>query len=237
MNYFIWNGTDSRTMALIVSQLPPIERAPERAEQVTIPGKAGAVTFLEGEDIYEPILRECKVFAINDGSYRPCLAWLRGSGTVVFSNEPDRQYFARIMEGVKFEADGNSLREATIPFLCEPYKGQWPPESRVTIDNDDTVTVYNPGDVPAKPVIYMPNIDGEATITINGEVYTFFHGNETQGCLLDAESGILSIGTEYSATIFVPQMNGLPVLKKGNNTITVGGFTDAVVIEPRWRWV
>lgn len=242
MNYFIWNGVDSRTMGLMVGQLPPIARAQERVEQVTIPGKPGQVTFIEGDDVYEPLLRDCKVYGINDGSYRKALSWLRGSGTVIFSNELDRRYFARIVEGVQFEPYGNSLRAANIAFLCEPYKGQWPEESGVTVANDVTVTLYNPGDVPAKPIIHMPPVDSEAgigVVTINGYAYNFFYDEnvDQNGFQLDAESGILGTSYGYSATIFVPQDIGLPVLRKGSNIIEVSGFTGSVVIEPRWRWV
>ena len=244
MHYFIWNGIDSRTMGLMVGQLPPLQRAEERVEQVTIPGKPGAVTFIEGDYIYEAVRKDCKVYAKNEEDYRKCFKWLQGTGKVIFSNEPDRVYTGRISSAVVFQRYDNSLRTATISFICEPYKGQWPPESGISIANGATKQIVNPGDIPSKPIIHMPAVDataGTAVISIDGNIYNFFHdadgGADNNGFSLDSETGILNTPSGYNSTIFVPQVLGLPTLPVGASTIEVSGFTAGIVIEPRWRWI
>jgi phage-related protein len=238
-------------MGLLVSVLPAIERAPERVEQVTIPGRRGAVTILEGADILEPIARTCSVYARNDRSYRACLDWLRGEGEAVFSNEPDRVYYARIIEAVSFQPDGNSLRKADIVFLCDPYKGQYPKENNISLT--DSVEVFNPGDVAAKPIITMPPVEppaeeGEDSIgvitisrTVDGETVSSayeFHYKDVTHFELNCETGLCrsNLGFE-SGDIFDPMNSGLPEIPTGACTITATGFTNSIAIEPRWRWV
>lgn len=225
-------------MGLLVSVLPAIERAPERVEQVTIPGRRGQVTFLEGADILEPLARTCSVYARNDRSYRACLDWLRGEGEAVFSNEPDRRYFARIIEAVSFQPDGNSLRKADIVFLCDPYKGQYPPEASISLT--DSVEVFNPGDLDAYPIITMPPVvqNGVGQITIGTHGYEFAYKADITHFELDCETGLCrsSLGLD-AGEIFNPINSGIPSLPKGACTITATGFTNSIAIEPRWRWV
>ena len=245
MHYFIWNGMDSRTMGLIVGTLPALERGQERVEQVTIPGRRGQVTFLEGADILESVARTCSVYAVNDRSYYACMDWLRGEGEAVFSNEPDRVYYARIIEAVSFQPDGNSLRKADIVFLCDPYKGQWPKEPNISLST--SVNVYNPGDVAARPIITMPpvteNSIGVLTIsrTVGGATVSNsyeFHYKNVSHFELNCETGLCRSNLGLDAgEIFDPTNSGIPEFPKGACTISAAGFTDSIAIEPRWRWV
>lgn len=42
-----------------VMQFPPIYRAKERVTEIQIPGRSGALTQLEGIDVYEATTRNC----------------------------------------------------------------------------------------------------------------------------------------------------------------------------------
>lgn len=245
MSYFIWKGVDSRTMGLLVGVLPAIERGQERVEQIIVPGRRGVVTFTEGADILEPLARTCTVYAQNDRSYYACMDWLRGEGEAVFSNEPDRVYYARIVEAVRFQPDGNSLRKADIVFLCDPYKGQWPKEPNISVTSYATqgsavaVDVYNPGDVAARPIIHMPPVTSGSVgqITIGTQTYEFSYKENVTNFMLDCESGICLTNLGYDSDIFQPTNSGVPTIPKGTSAVTAVGFSAGIVIEPRWRWV
>ena len=51
-SFFIWNGIDCRSMGIIMRGPAAIVRPEERVQHVTIPGRSGDLTELEGENIY-----------------------------------------------------------------------------------------------------------------------------------------------------------------------------------------
>ena len=59
--WFIFKNRNSYSEGLWISKLPEIVRAAERYTTVTIPGRAGKLTMLEGEDICDDYIKECVV--------------------------------------------------------------------------------------------------------------------------------------------------------------------------------
>ena len=51
-SYFIWKSRDCRTMGVKLSGPVPIVRPEERVEHIVIPGRAGELTQVEGENIF-----------------------------------------------------------------------------------------------------------------------------------------------------------------------------------------
>lgn len=42
---------------LFVQQFPPVSRAKERVSTVTIPGRSGTLTLLQGDDVYDAVTK------------------------------------------------------------------------------------------------------------------------------------------------------------------------------------
>ena len=62
MHWFVWKGKNSLSdYGLWISKRPRITRPNERHEEVIIPGRAGTLITLEGEDVYEGYQKECVV--------------------------------------------------------------------------------------------------------------------------------------------------------------------------------
>lgn len=219
--YFIWNGADSRTRGMWINALPDIIRPEERVEYVTIPGRRGDVSLIEGKDIYNAYEKQCIITVKTDEDYSYLLGWLRGSGKVIFSNEPDREYDARIVS-VQFQRIGNSLRRGLITFHCQPYKAQVPHEKNLTVSS--LVTVYNPGDVEAKPLVVLTGT-GQVSISIGKKVMQFT--NLTGSIQIDCDAEIMTLPLEWIGEYLT--------IPKGYSTINV---TNCIAdIEPRWRWL
>ena len=87
--WFLWNGKDSRQMGLVISTPPRMVPA-ERVESITIPGRPGAVLRTEGVGVYDPYVLTVRAANRSTASLGTILSWLRGSGELVFSTEPDR---------------------------------------------------------------------------------------------------------------------------------------------------
>lgn len=167
--WFIWNGESSFNHSLWISKLPPIKRAKERMQEVHIPGRAGMLTLLEGDDIYDPYTRECVVTTTNDRDMQDIMNWLRGNGELIVSTEPDHIYDAQISSEVVFNRISNNLQQATIPFYCQPYKRMRYPVSLAFADCGN-----NPGDVKSKPKLTVTKT-GALTIQIGETSMSFEH--------------------------------------------------------------
>lgn len=231
MPWFIWKGKNSFVdFGMWINKLPPIVRAQERVHEITIPGREGVLTMLEGEDVYEPVVKKCVVIARNQMNLQNILGWLRGSGEVSFSNEPDKKYFARIAAEVSFSRIGNDLCQATVVFSCNPFKG------RLHASQDAaTITtagiMHNPGDVASKPVVSVTGTGSDVTVTIDGKTMVFDDLDGTIKVDCDArivtENGSLWDGT-YSGEFWKIPCGSVEVSQSGGTSVTV---------EPNWRWV
>lgn len=228
--WFIWNGVDSRTMGVYVASLPAKVRASERVTYQTIPGRPGSLSIKEGDGVYDAYELDLILYHIKHHPLAPVLTWLRGAGTLILSDEPDRMYTADIASEVSFERASNDWEQATITLMIQPYKAQYPPEYPVSVTG--STTLYNPGDIASKPKITVPAPTGETgTITINNVEYTF-----TAAAVVDCDAEMVLVGGAINLEA-MDLSDGFPVLETGANTVTVSGFSGAVTIEPRWRWV
>lgn len=164
--YFIWKGVDSRMMGLWVQQYPPIVRPPMRYQSITIPGRPGALTLLEGEDVYDPYTRELKLMPKPGADIYAIMRWLTGEGDVVFGHEPERKQHARIYDEVSFQREFAQQRSAVVRFLCDPFKTSLHDTEPITIDLTQTsYTLSGRGDVIAYPKIELVG-SGAVTLTV-----------------------------------------------------------------------
>ncbi len=227
--YFIWNGQDSRIMGLWIQKHPPIIRPQMRFKEITIPGKAGALTLLEGEDIYEPYVREMQIMPKPNADIHQIVKWLTGSGNVTFSIEPDRIQGARIFDEVSLQHAFADQRTATVKFLCDPFKKSASSDNVIPIPvSPASYTINNPGDVVAFPIIQLTGSGGVA-VTINGTriAMTGVNGLVAINCESGAITGAGNIRT----------YGDFGSLAVGSNTITWEGTITALSIAPRWRWL
>ena len=144
-------------MGVVVRALPPIVRPTERITQVTVPGRHGKLIMTEGDaPVYDNYVKTIDCYVRPDVDIEALLDWLRGSGRVIFSNEPDRAYTARIYSQISLEKimRGHRHRAFAVSFLCDPVKGQAIPDPPVSVDlTESHARLYNPGNIPAKPLI------------------------------------------------------------------------------------
>lgn len=231
MPWFIWNGKNSfGDFGLWINKLPPIIRAAERVTEIQIPGRAGNVTLLEGEDVYEQALKKCVVIIRNDIPIQPILAWLRGDGKVTFCNEPDKVYFARIAAEVSFSRISNDMSQATIVFACNPLKGKlYEEQDAVTLTGNGTLR--NPGDVASRPVVEITG-SGNCTVEIGEQSMTFYSVSGT--IRVDCDAQIITQNDVLWSGTFTGEFWKIP---KGASEVTVNNNVSSMTITPRWRWV
>lgn len=80
-SYFIWNGTDCRSMGIMLQGPVPIIRPEERVNHVEIPGRSGDLTELEGEEdepIYNSYIQTVTLQVPGGYRVREVFNWLKG---------------------------------------------------------------------------------------------------------------------------------------------------------------
>lgn len=226
--YFVFNNVDSRTMGVRVVSYPPILRANLRATTVTLPGRPGELTQIEGADIYEPYTRAMTI-ASAGADMQTALNWLRGSGTMILGNEPDYVYSVRLDAQLQMDKQYTNMWSGSLQMRTEPFKRASEAASAIEVTTSGT-TVNNPGNVPARPKITLTG-SGSATLTIGGKTLTFT--GLTSGTVVDLQNQWILVSGTPTAGIASGEFGAFPA---GNSTVTFTGLTK-VTIPQDWLYV
>ena len=226
-SYFVWKGVDSRGMGIMMRGPAPIIKPEERVQHVAIPGRSGDLTLIEGDNIYNSYIQTITFTVIGAVNVRRVFAWLRGSGFVTFSGEPDKRQAARVIGAVTLEKVSRNLDRwaGQVQFYCHPLKER-------TYDETETLTaagtVRNNGDVDAYPVIVATPATGQTTIviTVNGKSLTI----SNVSAAVRVDSAAMEVSDTDRTQILTANSGGpFPVLTPGNNTIGGSGWASLAI--------
>ena len=228
-------------MGLVIST-PPRMIPAERVESITVPGRPGALLRAEGEAIYDPY-----VITVQAGNRRTVdpgrlLSWLRGSGDLVFSTEPNRVYQARLINAGQMDRLFTGVYRGDLQFLCQPLRGQYPPEPPVRVTPSESVTavtLYNPGDAPARSAWTLTGT-GDVILSMD-DVPAFeivFPDDPGGTVLVDTDAGMATMDGELYANHVSGAFRALWI-PTGSHTVTWSGdgTLSYISIATRWRWV
>ena len=227
VSYFVWNGVDSRSKGITLRGPAPIIKGEERVQHITIPGRSGDLTLIEGSSVYNSYIQTLSL-SVSSALYVPqAYDWLRGSGFVTFSGEPTRKQPARVIGAVTLEKVSRNLDRwaGQVQFYCQPLK-QLLSESPVTLTAAGTVK--NNGDVAAYPVIVATPATGQTTvvITVNGKSLTI--SNVAGKIRVDCAA--MEVSDENRTQILTADSGGpFPVLLTGSNTVGGSGWSQLVI--------
>ena len=229
---FIWNGASCRAMGIRLQSMPEVIRPEERVNHIVIPGRAGELTQLEGEAVYNSYIQTIPIAVNTETAVRAAEAWLQGDGYVTFSGQPDLKQRARVINAVTFKKHSRNSDwwEAEVQFYCEPLKEAATTEADIEVTSSGA-TVTNPGDVDAKPRIEITG-SGDITLQMGGNALVLY--GVTSGMIVDSD-------TEWVLKNGAPQQGiytgKFPVLKPGDNTVAFTGSVSKLTITPRWRYL
>ena len=231
LHYFIWNGTDSRTKHIRVNNRVPIVRPEERVEHITIPGRAGELTQVEGEYIFNSYIQTVNLEVLGAAYVPAAEVWLAGAGEVTFDTQATLKQKARIINAVTFEKVSRNLDiwKAEVQFYCEPFKSLTDEEDIEVTSSGTTLT--NPGTLPALPEIQIEG-SGAVSISING--VTLIIPDLTSGWTADcANKWICQNGVPQ----FGAWQGSFPEIPVGESTLLYTGNVTAITITPHWRFL
>lgn len=169
-SYFIWNGVDCRSMGVKLRGPMEIIRPEERVQHIQIPGRDGDLTITEGQNVYNSYIRTATISVTGWNNIRKVFNWLKGSGTLTVSGEPDRKQAARVIGAIKTDKLSKNLDvwNGEVQFYCQPLK-EMIMEAPVSITA--AADVINMGDVEAKPLfVVKPDASSGSSISTSTTV-------------------------------------------------------------------
>jgi predicted phage tail component-like protein len=223
-SYFIFKDEDSRNYRIVVNTLPPVQSAKEDGEFLKVPGRDGFL-FQEYRSL-SPIEKELEITLKDVSQLGSIKAWLRGSGNLILSSEPDVFYKARLSGQIDFKKL-LYLRTGKIKFMCQPYGYL---ESGLAMQ---TMTIpgnlINPGTAASRPII---TIYGTGTITFTVNSFNVILINVSEYVTLNSE-------LEEAYKDLLGKNNDMygefPILIPGTNSISWIGTVTKLEIVPNWR--
>jgi predicted phage tail component-like protein len=234
MNYILWNNKDSRDIkGLLISELPPITKPNLRVKETVIDGVDGSLIEELGYESYDKtVVIGLKIGADID----KIIEFFTGSGEVIFSNEPDKYYIARITKNIDFS---RLLRfnVAKVTFRVQPFKYKKAEVAREATSDTHSVVVRNDGNYIAKPIITITG-SGSIDLFVNNEMvcqYNFQNDPYSENIVvIDSERQ----DAYYENTLKNRYMVGeFPVFEKGINSITWSGAVESIKITKYSRWL
>lgn len=232
-SYFVWKGVDCRAMGVWMQGPAPIIRPEERAKHVQIPGRSGDYTETEGDNIYNSYIQTVSLLVKNGMRVREIYKWLRGSGYVTFSGEPDRKQKARVIGAVTLNKHSRHLDWWTgeAQFYCQPLKEKLH-ETVLTGVTSGSV-VYNEGDVIARPRYKITAGATSFSLSVVGEGIneTITATNVVSGNSYYIDSDAMEMTNVGGGTLLTRRTTGpFPRLAPGSNTITGSGITSLEIL-------
>ena len=234
-SYFIWNGKDCRAMGITMRGPAAIIRPEERVEHVEIPGRSGDVTETEGENIYNSYIQTVSISVIGGRRLRDVYKWLRGSGYVTFSGEPDKRQKARIIGAITLNRISRNMDRwaGEVQFYCQPLK-QLLHETAEEFTASGAV-ILNSGDVEAKPRIRLTASGTSATVAAGGKSLTVTGLTSGYVYIIDSET-CTATNADGTVNMLSSTSGGFPVLAVGENTVTGSGWSK-IEMQKRERYL
>ena len=117
--YIVINGVKSTLVdGLLISDLPNIIKPAMRKDITEIDGRDGTVVTKLGYEAYE---KEITIGLYGQYDIDRVVKYFNSSGTVIFSNEPDKYYNFEILDSIDFKKL-IKWKTATVKFYVQPFK-------------------------------------------------------------------------------------------------------------------
>lgn len=231
------NSNDVGAVAISqpIRQHPVLNGSPEDA--------VGRDGFLSKAKHYKYIT--CKQdFAIPNAEDIPeVLNWLRGSGDLIFSDEPDYAYEAMLLtvpsrQALAKHLDGQKL---TVTWTCQPFRHEVR-EKQIILERSSVFC--GRGHVNAFPLLCVEG-SGTQSLIVNGRTFllTLESGTplyidcDAKVVFIKLANGLLEFaGQRVTLTDAWPELRPKTKVASEYNNIAFTSGIRKLTITPRWRW-
>lgn len=210
-------------------------QAPRRSyQEITIPGRNGTLTI--DDDRMENVPVEYKMIIVNTfpadySGFRNALLSLRGYQRIEDTFHPDEYRMGLFRDGIEPKTYGlrNESGKFELDFDCKPQR--WLKSGEKPIELSGNGVIYNETLFDAKPLI---RVYGNGVLGVGEETITIFGVNgyiDIDSEVEDAYQGDANLNSNI-----VLSSGEFPVLRPGENGVTLGSGITRVIITPRW-WI
>jgi len=229
-NWIIFKNINSNTInGLLVCELPPISKPKMRVETTVIDGKDGDITDNLGYEAYDKTI---KIGLTRDFDINKIIKYFSGEGEIIFSNEPNKVYIAKIISQIDYDRL-LTFKIASIILHIQPFKylyEETPTELEITTQT--SLNVENKGLEQSKPILTLYG-SGEIEIFVNS-ISIFKVNIDDEYIVIDS----LNQEAYKGSTLKNRFMTGeFPILEIGINVITWTGNLTKIKVEPKSRWI
>lgn len=237
--YVVINGISSKTVnGLLIQSLPPISKPKQRTTVEEIDGRDGDIVTTLGYSAYD---KEFTIGLYGEYNIDDVIDFLNTSGTIVFSNEPDKYYKFGLYEAIDFERLIR-YRTAKVKVHVQPFKySEDETDISRTYDEGTTsaeVIVRNSGNYFSKPNLQITG-KGAISVSLNGtQIFNISLASVSEETILinsvemnayNSDGGFMNraVTGDYDNLIF----------KVGLNTVTINGNISELIISDYSRWI
>lgn len=226
LNYCIFKDIDSRELGLFMERCPEKISPQRRDETFTVPGRHGNLTTTDGA--FDSYIRSAE-FIVKDGKrIDEICSHFKGSGWLIFSNEPDRKFKARVANQIEFSHVIRHFKRFVVEFEVQPF-GYDIFEQMIT--KTAPFKLFNIGTFESEPII---TIFGNGNITLYVNNKSIYLKEITDKIIIDSE---MKNAYNNSVSLNYKMSGDFPVLSLGENNISWVGNITKLEIQPNWRWL
>lgn len=217
---------------LIVTSLPPITKPKMRYSSEEIDGRDGDIITTLGYQAYDKTL---SIGLHGDFDIDKVVEFFATSGTITFSNEPDKAYRFQQLENIDFERLVR-YRTADIKLHVQPFKTGRLQRPKVFTSTDAQAVVTNAGNVEAAPKL---------TIKATGNVGIYIDGSQIISVTNTGEyTLIIDVAALEASTPEGALMNRhitgdyqRLALSPGKHSVKWSGDVKSLTVEDYSRWI
>ena len=228
MNYIIWKNIKSTEIkGLIICELPPITKPKMRVQETIIDGVDGSLIEELGYESYD---KQIKIGLTKNYDIDEIINYFNGEDNIVFSNETDKYYKAKIIEQIDFTRLLR-FKEAIITFRVQPFKYKLNEES---IELTESGSVNNLGLEKSKPIIKIVGSGNIEFLVNDSLIFTYTFPEEDSEVIIDSEKEDAYLNGELKNRNMIGEF---PIFYSGENKISWNGEITSITIEPKSRWL
>lgn len=231
-NYVIQNGKDSRYInGLLIQELPPITKPLMRTSIEKIDGRDGDVITRLGYSSYN---KKMKIGLFGDYDIDDIIPFFNSSGTVIFSNEPEKYYVYDILDSIDYERLVR-FRTAEVTYHVQPFKYSSIEKMKVFSNPTSAITIRNNGNYFSNPIIHVKGT-GIINMSLNGVQLFRINLSTTNSITIDTER-LEAYNDDVLMNRYVVGNYDKFVLKVGVNSVSWDGVLTYISFEKLSRWI
>ena len=251
---FYFKNVNSLSRGIVVEHRSILNGPEPDLQEYQIPGMDGNKYIYNGRRQNLTVQYETFLRVPQSRDLQPWITSLKGwllsdpGSYFMLEDDFDLNHYRQAAYSGGLEVDGSFkwISRQNLEFTCKPYRYLKTGDDMVSGSAATSLTVYNPTSFDAKPLIQVTHgmsFASSAVLTISYEDGTQYEGDLANlgqsdfAFVIDSEEQIIRNGNEQtSPELFAAELDFFPVLKPGENTISISGSgLSTLGVWPKWR--